>query len=263
MKKQFARLAAAFGLLSIVLLGGCNNPVSPRPGVDIPAGKGVVRVETGAGAARTAAPAVSFARYEYWFSKGSDAAVEKTALDGVFELDAGSYTVTVKAFVAAEDTEPATEGTSGTFTVAAGEDAGVVRVVLNPVIGAGAGTLSFSLTFPNGAELDSLTLTRVGDGAESFDLAQAGTLEAEGDDATFAGMTVEIARREDFSGEGENLRHPYTKALWKALPQNGFIPLPGFQPYSGSVTNRCVFYDRCSFAGSDCLGPIPAGEFQG
>ena len=79
----------------------------------------------------------------------------------------------------------------------------------------------------------------------------------------YAGMTVEIARREDFSGEGENLRHPYTKALWKALPQNGFIPLPGFQPYSGSVTNRCVFYDRCSFAGSDCLGPIPAGEFQG
>jgi peptide/nickel transport system ATP-binding protein len=79
----------------------------------------------------------------------------------------------------------------------------------------------------------------------------------------YAGTTVETARREDFSGEGGNLRHSYTKALWKALPQNGFIPLPGFQPYSGSVTNCCVFYDRCSLAGSDCLGPIPAREFQG
>jgi peptide/nickel transport system ATP-binding protein len=79
----------------------------------------------------------------------------------------------------------------------------------------------------------------------------------------YAGMTVETARRGDFSGEGENLRHPYTRALWKALPQNGFVPLPGFQPYSGSVTNRCVFYDRCFHSDAGCLGSIPVTELQG
>jgi hypothetical protein len=164
MKKECVKPAAALALLITLVLGSCNNPINPAPGADTPAGKGAVRVETGAGAARTAVPAVNFARYEYWFSKGSDAAVEKTALNGVFELDAGTYTVTVKAFVAAEDAEPATQGTSGTFTVAAGQDAGIVRGVLNPVIGVGAGTLSFSLSYPYTAELDSLTLTRVGGG---------------------------------------------------------------------------------------------------
>src|SRR5690625_7679900 len=38
----------------------------------------------------------------------------------------------------------------------------------------------------------------------------------------YEGETVEFAQAKDFSGKGENLRHPYTKALWNALPKNGF-----------------------------------------
>lgn len=34
------------------------------------------------------------------------------------------------------------------------------------------------------------------------------------------GKTLEIAPNEAFKGDGENLKHPYTKALWKALPEN-------------------------------------------
>lgn len=41
----------------------------------------------------------------------------------------------------------------------------------------------------------------------------------------YKGETIEIARSEDFSGKGEKLRHPYTKALWNALPKNDFISL--------------------------------------
>ncbi|MDQ9838843.1 ABC transporter ATP-binding protein, partial [Acinetobacter baumannii] len=41
----------------------------------------------------------------------------------------------------------------------------------------------------------------------------------------YAGTTVEEALVSDFASE-ETLRHPYTKALWRALPQNGFVPLP-------------------------------------
>lgn len=36
------------------------------------------------------------------------------------------------------------------------------------------------------------------------------------------GRIVEVAAVEDFSNRGERLRHPYSKALWKALPENAF-----------------------------------------
>lgn len=41
----------------------------------------------------------------------------------------------------------------------------------------------------------------------------------------YEGKTIEIADANDFTGEGEKLEHPYTKALWNALPENGFQPL--------------------------------------
>lgn len=40
-----------------------------------------------------------------------------------------------------------------------------------------------------------------------------------------AGETVDHPHVTDFSGYGERLSHPYTKALWKALPQNEFQPV--------------------------------------
>lgn len=36
------------------------------------------------------------------------------------------------------------------------------------------------------------------------------------------GKIVELADVVDFSGVGERLKHPYTKALWNALPENSF-----------------------------------------
>ncbi|SFK88164.1 ABC transporter ATP-binding protein [Salinicoccus halodurans] len=41
----------------------------------------------------------------------------------------------------------------------------------------------------------------------------------------YEGETIEIAQAGDFSGKGERLRHPYTRALWRALPKNDFISL--------------------------------------
>lgn len=38
------------------------------------------------------------------------------------------------------------------------------------------------------------------------------------------GQTVETAKVDQFTGQGEKLNHPYTKALWNALPQNSFTP---------------------------------------
>ena len=45
----------------------------------------------------------------------------------------------------------------------------------------------------------------------------------------YAGTTVEVAEAADFAKE-ELLRHPYTKALWRAMPANGFSPIEGSQP---------------------------------
>lgn len=71
----------------------------------------------------------------------------------------------------------------------------------------------------------------------------------------YAGTTVEEALVSDFSSE-ETLRHPYTKALWRALPQNGFVPLPGVQPYVKNLPKGCPFGPRCSFYSDKCQGEI-------
>lgn len=68
----------------------------------------------------------------------------------------------------------------------------------------------------------------------------------------YAGTIMEIAAAGDFSGDGENLRHPYSKALWQALPQNGFTPIPGTQPHSDSLPSGCLFSPRCQAATAEC-----------
>ncbi|GHV81029.1 hypothetical protein AGMMS49944_28200 [Spirochaetia bacterium] len=178
MKKQFSILTALFALLSVLALGGCVNQINPveRPETGISEGKGMVRIEagTGGGDARTVIPAVNFHHYEYWFSNNGGAAVAHTGVGGVFELDPGNYTVTVKAFAGAGDTSPATQGTSASFSITLGVDSGSISVILTPVLGVGNGTLTYTVEYPDGAEAVSFTLTRVG-GGETFDLKAAGT----------------------------------------------------------------------------------------
>lgn len=73
----------------------------------------------------------------------------------------------------------------------------------------------------------------------------------------YAGTTVEIAPVENFSGNGKALRHPYSQALWRALPQNDFIPIPGSQPHPGALPSGCLFAPRCPLATSDCTKAQP------
>lgn len=72
----------------------------------------------------------------------------------------------------------------------------------------------------------------------------------------YAGTTVEEALVSDFQSE-KLLRHPYTRALWRALPQNGFQPLPGTQPYVKSMPKGCPFGPRCEQYSEECQGEIP------
>lgn len=72
----------------------------------------------------------------------------------------------------------------------------------------------------------------------------------------YAGTTVEEALVSDFQSE-ELLRHPYTKALYRALPQNGFQPFPGNQPYVKDMPKGCPFGPRCEMYSEECQGEIP------
>ncbi|SCH97475.1 MULTISPECIES: ABC transporter ATP-binding protein [unclassified Romboutsia] len=76
----------------------------------------------------------------------------------------------------------------------------------------------------------------------------------------YAGTTLEIASVKDFENKGENLRHPYTKALYEALPQSGFKPIRGNQPLPNELPKGCLFYDRCDKSSSDCKMIRPSSK---
>lgn len=73
----------------------------------------------------------------------------------------------------------------------------------------------------------------------------------------YAGTTVESAPAADFRIGPDALRHPYSKALWRALPQNGFEPIDGFQPYAGDLPEGCLFAPRCPYATQECREHTP------
>ena len=73
----------------------------------------------------------------------------------------------------------------------------------------------------------------------------------------YSGYVIEIAENKDFAGDGENLLHPYTKALYKALPANGFELIKGHQPLHGEISEGCPYYDRCEMAFDRCKKERP------
>ena len=68
----------------------------------------------------------------------------------------------------------------------------------------------------------------------------------------YGGTTLEVAKADDFKKNGENLRHPYTKALYNALPNTKFTPIKGSQPLASELPVGCLFYDRCEKRTPDC-----------
>lgn len=80
----------------------------------------------------------------------------------------------------------------------------------------------------------------------------------------YAGETIEEADADDFSDVGR-LRHPFTRALWNAMPAHGFRPIPGAQPYPGTVSSGCPFAGQCGKCREECRAAqeIPLEPFEG
>lgn len=72
----------------------------------------------------------------------------------------------------------------------------------------------------------------------------------------YAGTTVEIAPAKSFTAT-DGLMHPYSQALWDALPKNGFCFLDGNQPLNDEAFDGCIFYERCPNRSTNCLAESP------
>lgn len=67
----------------------------------------------------------------------------------------------------------------------------------------------------------------------------------------YAGTTVEEMPAAYFQEE-KKLAHPYSRALYRAMPANGFKALRGTQPYVTERGTGCVFASRCPGADAEC-----------
>lgn len=72
----------------------------------------------------------------------------------------------------------------------------------------------------------------------------------------YAGTTVELAPVSGFRSRG-GLRHPYTQALWNALPQQHFNYVAGNQPMEDDATDGCIFQGRCPNRTAECRNDQP------
>ena len=74
----------------------------------------------------------------------------------------------------------------------------------------------------------------------------------------YAGSTLEIANTSDFKQKEVELRHPYTKAPYKALPNHDFVPIDDkTQPLPNELPKGCVFSDRCPLKDKNCENQVP------
>lgn len=79
----------------------------------------------------------------------------------------------------------------------------------------------------------------------------------------YSGTTVEITPASDFLKGEDFLRHPYTKTLFNAIPQNGFNVVKGFQPYCKESPEGCLYSPRCEFAKEECNQKIHMRNLKG
>lgn len=79
----------------------------------------------------------------------------------------------------------------------------------------------------------------------------------------FSGTTLETAPSSDFSKGEEAFRHPYTKALFASLPQNGFVATKEILPHKEQSVEGCIYAPLCSWVKEDCHQKIPMRKLRG
>ncbi|MEG2037756.1 MAG: ABC transporter ATP-binding protein, partial [Ruthenibacterium sp.] len=67
----------------------------------------------------------------------------------------------------------------------------------------------------------------------------------------YAGETIEEAGAADFMRE-KTLRHPYTRSLWRAMPEHGFEAPPQMPADTSLYESGCAYRACCAFAMDAC-----------
>lgn len=75
----------------------------------------------------------------------------------------------------------------------------------------------------------------------------------------YAGTVIEDAPAAAFKEE-KRLLHPYSRALYRAMPEHDFSFVPGSQPYVTRLPEGCPYGPRCPYAQEVCRGG--AGLFK-
>ncbi len=73
----------------------------------------------------------------------------------------------------------------------------------------------------------------------------------------YLGYVIEITDTKNFSGEGEKLLHPYTRSLYRALPETYFELTEGHQPSYQNIPKGCPYHENCSRQIRECHYELP------
>jgi hypothetical protein len=110
-------------------------------------------------AARTVYPGTGGLTWVYTFTKTSGQPQRLTPTDGIFTLEYGEWTVTVKAYAGTVTEENLAASGTKTFTVNAASQ--TVDVELAGITATGTGTFSYRIQYPQGARVSSFTMRKL------------------------------------------------------------------------------------------------------
>jgi peptide/nickel transport system ATP-binding protein len=73
----------------------------------------------------------------------------------------------------------------------------------------------------------------------------------------YLGYVIEITDTKNFTGDGEKLLHPYTRSLYRALPETDFELTEGHQPSYLHIHKGCPYHENCPHQVRECHYELP------
>ncbi len=73
----------------------------------------------------------------------------------------------------------------------------------------------------------------------------------------YLGYVIEVTDTKNFYGEGEHLLHPYTRSLFRALPETFFELTDGHQPSYQHIPKGCPYHENCPHQIRECHYELP------
>jgi len=202
MKNTIYSFTLAIVLVCTLLLGACNN-IANTPGSPAADGFGKVRISFTRDEARTTFPDISgYNTFVYTFTDSEGTANVIEPIEGIFALEAGSWTIDVEAYIDSDISgEPAAMGT-GSFTLNPGPTLNVfIEMDINPDSSSDTGTFTYDIRFPVGTNIHNIFIASI-EAEASFDLNGNHSISGfSGTDDLDAGAYILVILLKNYWGE--------------------------------------------------------------